>query len=120
MVRRLTARKKFGREDKSAQMYTSIRAKMLSRAKISRRCSEATLWAKGLETRARADPFVQSLSVKHSPPTINSVTTATMIAYSGTQSLLGARAPTQPNGLAFADQNTFQATLDERTCGYGV
>ena len=34
--------------------------------------------------------------------------------------VLGARVPTQPNGLAFADQNTFQATLDERTCGYGV
>jgi hypothetical protein len=34
--------------------------------------------------------------------------------------MLGARAPTQPDGLAFADQNTFQATLDERTCGYGV
>jgi len=32
----------------------------------------------------------------------------------------GARAPTQPVGLAFVDQNTFQATLDERTCGYGV
>jgi hypothetical protein len=43
-----------------------------------------------------------------------------MIAYSDTQSLLGARAPTQPVGLACADQNTFQATLDERTCGYGV
>jgi hypothetical protein len=32
---------------KSALMYPSIRAKMLSRAKISRRCSEATLEAKG-------------------------------------------------------------------------
>jgi hypothetical protein len=101
-------------------MYSSIRAKMLSRAKISRRCCEATLWAKGLETIARADPFVQSFSVERSPPTINSVTTATMIAYSDTQSLLGARTPTQPVGLACADQNTFQATLDERTCGYGV
>jgi len=38
---------KFGREDKSAQMYSSIRAKMLSSAKISCRCCEATLWAKG-------------------------------------------------------------------------
>ena len=33
--------------------------------------------------------------------------------------MLGARAPTQPVGLACADQNTFQAALDERTCGYG-
>ena len=73
-----------------------------------------------LETRVRADPFVESFWVKRSPPTINSVTAATMIAYSDTQSLLGARAPTQPVGLACADQNTFQATLDERTCGYGV
>ena len=32
-----------------------------------------------------------------------------MIAYSDTQSLFGARAPTQPVGLACADQNTFQA-----------
>ena len=64
--------------------------------------------------------LVESPTVEYSPPTINSVTTATMIAYSDTQSLLGARAPTQPVGLACADQNTFQATLDERTCGYGV
>ena len=27
--------------------------------------------------------------------------------------MLGARAPTQPVGPAYADQNTFQATLDE-------
>ena len=33
--------------------------------------------------------------------------------------MLGARAPTQPVGLACADQNTFQAALDKRTCGYG-
>jgi hypothetical protein len=76
--------------------------------------------SQSLETRVRADPFVESFWVERSPPTINSVTTTTMIAYSDTQSLLGARAPTQPVGLACADQNTFQATLDERTCGYGV
>ena len=76
--------------------------------------------SQSLETRVRADPFVESSWVERSPPTINSVTTTTMIAYSDTQSLLGARAPTQPVGEACADQNTFQATLDERTCGYGV
>ena len=76
--------------------------------------------SQSLETRARADPFVESSWVELSPPTINSVTAATMIAYLDTQSSLGARAPTQPVGLACADQNTFQATLDERTCGYGV
>jgi len=43
-----------------------------------------------------------------------------MILYSDTQPLLGARAPTQHHGPACADQNTFQATLDERTFGYGV
>jgi putative transposase len=36
-----------------------------------------------------------------------------------TRPVLGARAPTQPVGLVCADQNTFQAALDERTCGYG-
>lgn len=71
--------------------------------------------SQSLETRVRADPFIESFWVERSPPTINSVTTTTMIAYSDTQSLLGARAPTQPVGLACADQNTFQATLDERT-----
>jgi len=76
--------------------------------------------SQSLETRVRAIPFSNHLGWSRSPPTINSVTTATMIAYSDTQSLLGARAPTQPDGLACADQNTFQATLDERTCGYGV
>ena len=76
--------------------------------------------SQSLETRVRADPFVESSWVERSPPTINSVTTTTMIAYSDTQSLLGARAPTQPDGLAFADHNTFRATLDEGTCGYGV
>ena len=76
--------------------------------------------SQSLETRVRADPFVESSWVERSPPTINSVTTTTMIAYSHTQSLLGASAPTQPVGLACADQNTFQATLDERTCGYGA
>ena len=76
--------------------------------------------SQSLETRVRADPFVESSWVERSPLTINSVTTATMIAYSDTQSLLGARALTQPDGLACADQNTFQATLDERICGYGV
>jgi hypothetical protein len=76
--------------------------------------------SQSLETRVRANPSVESSWVERSPPTINSVTTATMIAYSDTQSLLGARAPTQPDGLACADQNTFQATLDERICGYGV
>jgi hypothetical protein len=35
MVRRLTAREKFS-ERKSASMYPSIRAKMLSRTKLSR------------------------------------------------------------------------------------
>jgi hypothetical protein len=43
MVRRATAREKFGREDKSAQMYSSIRAKALSRAKVSCPLLEATL-----------------------------------------------------------------------------
>jgi hypothetical protein len=76
--------------------------------------------SQSLETRVRANPCVESSWVERSPPTINSVTTATMIAYSDPQTLLGARAPTQPDGLACADQNTFQATLDERTCGYGV
>jgi hypothetical protein len=76
--------------------------------------------SQSLETRVRADPSVESFWVERSPSTINSVTTATMIPYSDTQSILGARAPTQPVGLACTDQNTFQATLDERTCGYGV
>jgi hypothetical protein len=76
--------------------------------------------SRSLETRARADPFVESSWVERSPPAINSVTTATMIAYSDTQSYWVRGAPTQPVGLACADQNTFQATLDERTCGYGV
>jgi hypothetical protein len=76
--------------------------------------------SQSLETRVRADPFVESFWVERSTPTINSVTTATMIAYSDTQSLLDAGVPTQPVGLACADQNIFQAILDERTCGYGV
>jgi hypothetical protein len=42
------------------------------------------------------------------------------LAPSSARAGLDARAPTQPHGLAFADQDTFQATLDERTCGYGV
>jgi hypothetical protein len=57
--------------------------------------------SRSLETRARADPL--SIILGGAFSTINSVTTATMIAYSDTQSLLGARAPTQPVGLACAD-----------------
>jgi hypothetical protein len=37
-------------------MYTSIRAKALSRTKIFPSLLKATLRARGLETRARADP----------------------------------------------------------------
>jgi hypothetical protein len=46
--------------------------------------------------------------------------TAAMIPYSDTHPMLGARAPTHIYGLALADQRKNQATLDERTCGYGV
>ena len=99
---------------------TLIRAKLLSRTKLSPPAAWSNARSQSLETRVRADSFVESSWVERSPPTINSVTTTTMIAYSDTQSLLGARAPTQPVGEACADQNTFQATLDERTCGYGV
>jgi hypothetical protein len=43
MVRRRTAREKLGAIDKSAAMYSSIRAKALSRAKVSCPLLEATL-----------------------------------------------------------------------------
>ena len=76
---------KFGREDKSAQMYSSIRAKMLSRTKISARCLQQRSESE-LRDQSPSDPFVESSWVERSPPTINSVTTATMIAYSDTQS----------------------------------
>ena len=80
-----------------------------------------------LETRLERI-LVESVSVEHSPPTINTATdcghdssirTPRPIAFPGAERRSPA-APTQPHGLAFADQNTFQATLDERTCGYGV
>jgi hypothetical protein len=43
MVRRLNAREKFMDEEMSASMYPSIRAKMLSRTKLSRPLLGATL-----------------------------------------------------------------------------
>jgi hypothetical protein len=120
MVRRPTARKKVrARRQVCANVFVN-KGEDVVKGKDILPVAWSNARSRSLETRARADPFVESSWVERSPPTINSVTTATMIAYSDTQSLLGARAPTQPVGLACADQNTFQATLDERTCGYGV
>jgi hypothetical protein len=120
MVRRRTARGKLGREDKSGANVFVNKGEDVVRDKDILPVASSNARSQRLETRVRADPSVESSWVERSPPSINSVTTTTMIAYSDTQSLLGARAPTQPDGLACADQNTFQATLDERTCGYGI
>jgi hypothetical protein len=62
-VRRATAREKRRREDKSAQMYSSIRAKMLSRTKVScpllQKCSES-----GFRDRSPSGSLVESSSVE--------------------------------------------------------
>jgi len=65
---------------------------MLSRTKLSRpllgQRSESEL-----RDQSPIGSFVESSWVERSPPTINSVTTATMIAYSDTESLLGPPLP---------------------------
>jgi len=120
MVRRPTARKKLKSRRQVCANVSVNKGEDVVKDKVILLVALSNARSQSLETRARADPFVESSWVELSPPTINSVTAATMIAYLDTQSSLGARAPTQPVGLACADQNTFQATLDERTCGYGV
>ncbi len=75
----------------------------------------------GLETRARAGPYSNHFPVELSPPTINTATNCGHDSSIRTPSLCWVRERLLSlNGLAFADQNTFQAALDERTCGYGV
>jgi hypothetical protein len=60
---------KFGREDKSAQMYSSIRTKALSTAKTSCSLPEVTLSESGFRDQARAEPhritFGGTFSINH-------------------------------------------------------
>jgi hypothetical protein len=59
----------------AAQMYSSIKAKVLERTKISILLPGTSARTQSLETRGRADPFVQSRLVEHYPPTINILAT---------------------------------------------
>jgi hypothetical protein len=88
MVRHPTAREKLVDEGKSASMYPSIRAKMVSRTKLScpllRQRSET-----GFRDRSPSGSYVESSSVECSPPTINTAMTATMILLFGHPTFVG-------------------------------
>jgi hypothetical protein len=81
-------RKAEGDEKQSAQMYSSIRAKMLSRTKVS--CPLlAQRSESGFRDRIPSGSLVESSSVEHSPPTINTAMTATMILLFGHPTFVG-------------------------------